>query len=209
MINWRRPSNRSSKLAFPFGPSNSYSFFTASHGIRRRSAASASRARVNSFSLARSCWRAASHSFGDTTFGISMSLLFSDVIVCVLIFAFHSLIVQRTKASVLDAYLPVEIRDARIPMHIMTGFFDELQKRKVYRVAAAYIVAAGFLIQIASAAFPAWDLPSWSLRLVIVLLLIGFPITLLLAWAYDITAEGIQVTPQTPGTHRRRNVIAL
>ena len=94
-------------------------------------------------------------------------------------------------------------------MHIMTGFFDELQKRKVYRVAAAYIVAAGFLIQIASAAFPAWDLPSWSLRLVIVLLLIGFPITLLLAWAYDITAEGIQVTPQTPGTHRRRNVIAL
>jgi TolB-like protein len=42
-----------------------------------------------------------------------------------------------------------------------------------------------------------------------VLLLIGFPIALLLAWAYDITAEGIQVTPQTPGTHRRRNLIAL
>ena len=60
-------------------------------------------------------------------------------------------------------------------MHIMTGLFDELQKRKVYRVAAAYIVAAGFLIQIASAAFPAWELPNWSLRLVIVLLLIGFP----------------------------------
>ena len=94
-------------------------------------------------------------------------------------------------------------------MHIMTGFFEELQKRKVYRVAAAYIVAAGFLIQIASAAFPAWDLPNWSLRLVIVLLLIGFPIALLLAWAYDITAEGIQVTPQTPGAHRRRNLISL
>jgi len=44
----------------------------------------------------------------------------------------------------------------------MTGFFKELQKRKVYRVAATYIVAAGFLIQIASAAFPAWDLPNWK-----------------------------------------------
>src|SRR5262245_32012665 len=91
----------------------------------------------------------------------------------------------------------------------MTGFFEELQKRKVYRVAAAYIVAAGFLIQIASAAFPAWDLPNWSLRVVIVLLLIGFPIVLLLAWAYDITADGIQVTPETPGAQRRRNLISL
>src|SRR5437773_2791655 len=90
----------------------------------------------------------------------------------------------------------------------MSGFFQELQRRKVYRVAAAYIVAAGFLIQIASAAFPAWELPNWSLRLVIALLLIGFPIALLLAWAYDITAQGIQITPQT-GTHRRRNLILL
>src|SRR6476646_11881234 len=60
----------------------------------------------------------------------------------------------------------------------MSGFFEELQRRKVYRVAAAYIVAAGFLIQIASAAFLAWELPNWSLRLVIVLLLIAFPIAL-------------------------------
>jgi TolB-like protein/Tfp pilus assembly protein PilF len=90
----------------------------------------------------------------------------------------------------------------------MSGFFEELQRRKVYRVAAAYIVAAGFLIQIASATFPAWELPNWSLRLVIALLLIGFPIALILAWAYDITAKGIQVTPQT-GTHRRRNLILL
>ena len=72
----------------------------------------------------------------------------------------------------------------------MSGFFEELQRRKVYRVAAAYIVAAGFLIQIASAVFPAWELPNWSLRLVIALLLIGFPIALILAWAYDITAQG-------------------
>src|SRR5438477_11571143 len=91
----------------------------------------------------------------------------------------------------------------------MSGFFEELQRRKVYRVAAAYIVAAGFLIQIASAAFPAWELPNWSLRLVIVLLLIGFPIALILAWAYDITPQGIQGTPTTPGAHRRRNLILL
>src|SRR5262245_24759831 len=90
----------------------------------------------------------------------------------------------------------------------MSSFFEELQRRKVYRVAAAYSVAAGFLIQMASAAFPAWELPNWSLRLVIVLLLIGFPIAVILAWAYDITAQGIQITPTT-GTHRRRNLILL
>jgi TolB-like protein len=91
----------------------------------------------------------------------------------------------------------------------MSGFFEELQRRKVYRVAAAYIIAAGFLIQIASAAFPAWELPNWGLRLVIALLLIGFPIALILAWAYDITPQGIQVTPITPRAHRRRNLILL
>ena len=77
----------------------------------------------------------------------------------------------------------------------MTGFFDEVKRRKVYRVAAAYIIAAGGIIQLASAAFPAWELPNWVLRLVIVLLLMGFPIALILAWAYDITAQGIRATP--------------
>jgi TolB-like protein len=90
----------------------------------------------------------------------------------------------------------------------MSSFFEELQRRKVYRVAAAYIVAAGFLIQMASATFPAWELPNWSLRLVIALLLIGFPIAVILAWAYDITAQGIQITPTT-GAHRQRNLILL
>jgi TolB-like protein/Tfp pilus assembly protein PilF len=90
----------------------------------------------------------------------------------------------------------------------MTGFFEELQRRKVYRVAAAYVVAAGFLIQMASAAFPAWELPNWSLRLVIVLLVIGFPIAVILAWAYDFTPQGIQGTP-TRGVHRRRNLFLL
>ena len=91
----------------------------------------------------------------------------------------------------------------------MIAFFEEVQRRKVYRIAAAYIIAAGFLIQIASATFPAWDLPNWSLRLVIVPLLIGFPIALILAWAYDVTPQGIHVTPKVPGTHRRRNLVFL
>jgi TolB-like protein/Flp pilus assembly protein TadD len=93
----------------------------------------------------------------------------------------------------------------------MTGFFDEVKRRKVYRMAAAYVIAAGGAIQLASAAFPAWELPNWALRLVIVLLLLGFPIALMLAWAYDITAQGVRLTPMLAmsGTHRRRNIIML
>jgi TolB-like protein len=86
----------------------------------------------------------------------------------------------------------------------MSGFFEEVKRRKVYRVAVAYIIAAGGIIQIASAVFPAWDLPSWSLRLVIVLLLIGFPIGLILAWAYDVTPQGIRVTDVSPSFPARR-----
>ncbi len=92
----------------------------------------------------------------------------------------------------------------------MSGFFEEVKRRKVYRVAAAYVIAGGGIIQLASAAFPAWELPNWTLRLVIVTLLIGFPIALILAWAFDVTAQGIKTTPTAlPGTHRRRNVIIL
>ena len=77
----------------------------------------------------------------------------------------------------------------------MNTFVAELQRRKVYRVAAAYIIAAGFIIQIGSAVFPAWELPNWTFRLVVVFLLIGFPISLILAWAYDVTPQGIRATP--------------
>src|ERR1700692_5132182 len=70
MINWGRPSNKSSRLTLPLGPSNSYFLSTASQGIRRRSAASASRERVNAFSFTRSCWRAASHVCCDTIGGV-------------------------------------------------------------------------------------------------------------------------------------------
>src|SRR6184192_4352360 len=93
----------------------------------------------------------------------------------------------------------------------MSGFLEEVKRRKVYRVAVAYVIAAGGIIQLASAALPAWELPNWALRLVILLLLLGFPIALVLAWAYDITAQGIQATPTIAGprSHRRRNIIML
>src|SRR3954469_9496819 len=94
-----------------------------------------------------------------------------------------------------------------------SGFFEEVKRRKVYRVAVAYVIVAGGIIQIASAIFPAWELPNWSQRLLIVLLLAGFPIGLILAWAFDVTPQGVRVTeplPSAPAHHRgRRNLFIL
>src|SRR6266478_893969 len=107
--------------------------------------------------------------------------------------------------------LPLNYNPDASKSPVMSGFFEEVKRRKVYRVAVAYIIVAGGVIQLASAAFPAWELPNWALRLVIVLLLIGFPIALILAWAFDVTPEGIRSTPSAaaPRTHRRRNIIML
>ncbi len=95
----------------------------------------------------------------------------------------------------------------------VTGFFDELKRRKVYRVAVGYVIAAAGVIQLASAVFPAWDLPNWTLRLTVLLLLVGFPIALILAWAYEVTPSGIRMTPRLPfaegHAHRRRNIFLL
>src|SRR5205085_8324119 len=92
----------------------------------------------------------------------------------------------------------------------MAGFFQEIKRRKVYRVAAAYAVVAGGAIQLASVVFPAYELPTWSLRLIILLLLIGFPIALILAWALEVTPQGIRATPAAPSApRRRRNIVAL
>src|SRR5213596_2148919 len=103
----------------------------------------------------------------------------------------------------------VAMRDAS-KFLFMSGFFEELQRRRVYRVAAAYVIAAGFIIQMGSAILPAWELPNWTFRLVVVLLLIGFPIALILAWAFDVTPEGIRATEKTAAeTYLRRNMIIL
>jgi TolB-like protein/Tfp pilus assembly protein PilF len=90
----------------------------------------------------------------------------------------------------------------------MTGFFEELQRRKVYRVAIAYIVASWALAQGLAQVLPVFDISNSVIRVVIALLLIGFPVALVLAWVFDATPQGIMVTPAR-GAHRRRNLILL
>ena len=82
-------------------------------------------------------------------------------------------------------------------------FFSELRRRKVYRVAAGYAVLAWLLIQIATQVFPFFEVPAWAVRLVIVVLVLGFPVALFLSWAFDLTLGGIVRTedielPKTP-----------
>src|SRR5438105_2713427 len=104
----------------------------------------------------------------------------------------------------------IAVREPSKSLFLSGVFFEVLQRRRVYRVAAAYVIAAGFIIQIGSAVLPAWELPNWTFRLVVVLLLIGFPIALILAWAFDVTSEGIRATEKTAAeTHLRRNMIIL
>src|SRR5215470_15410862 len=74
------------------------------------------------------------------------------------------------------------------------NFFGELKRRNVYKVAIAYAVVAWLLMQVASQIFPFFDIPSWGVRLVVLLLIIGFPIALILAWAFELTPEGIKRT---------------
>ena len=73
-------------------------------------------------------------------------------------------------------------------------FFVELKRRKVYRVAVAYIVVAWVLVQVATQVLPFFEVPNWAVRLVITALVLGFPIAVVLAWAYDITPSGIKRT---------------
>lgn len=74
------------------------------------------------------------------------------------------------------------------------NFFSELQRRNVYRLAVTYAVVSWLLIQIATQVFPIFDVPNWAIRLVVLLLLLGFPVALILAWAFELTPEGIKRT---------------
>jgi TolB-like protein len=74
------------------------------------------------------------------------------------------------------------------------NLFAELKRRNVYKVAIAYCVVAWLLMQIASQIFPFFDIPNWVVRLVVLLLIIGFPIALIIAWAFETTPEGIKRT---------------
>jgi TolB-like protein/Tfp pilus assembly protein PilF len=74
------------------------------------------------------------------------------------------------------------------------NFFTELKRRNVYKVAIAYAVVAWLLMQVASQIFPFFEIPNWAVRLVVLLLVIGFPVALILAWAFELTPEGIKRT---------------
>src|SRR6266550_789967 len=71
-------------------------------------------------------------------------------------------------------------------------FLTELKRRNVYKVAIAYGVVAWLLMQIASQIFPFFEIPNWAVRLVVLLLIIGFPVAMILAWAFELTPEGIK-----------------
>jgi TolB-like protein/Tfp pilus assembly protein PilF len=72
------------------------------------------------------------------------------------------------------------------------SFFGELKRRNVYKVAVAYAVVSWLLIQVATQVFPFFEIPNWAVRLVVLLLILGFPVALILSWAFEITPEGIK-----------------
>src|SRR6266404_454853 len=74
------------------------------------------------------------------------------------------------------------------------NFFGELKRRNVYKVAVAYAIVGWLLVQIATQVFPFLKIPDWVVRLVIVLVAIGFPIALVMAWGFEATPEGIKRT---------------
>src|SRR5881409_2250027 len=83
------------------------------------------------------------------------------------------------------------------------NFFTELKRRNVYKVAVAYAVVAWLLMQIASQIFPFFEIPNWAVRLVVLLLIIGFPIALIIAWAFEVTPEGIKRTEAADAAGQR------
>ena len=83
------------------------------------------------------------------------------------------------------------------------NFFAELKRRNVYKVAVAYAVVAWLLMQVASQIFPFFEIPNWAVRLVVLLLVIGFPIALIIAWAFEVTPEGIKRTEAADAAGQR------
>src|SRR5919109_1851305 len=76
----------------------------------------------------------------------------------------------------------------------INNFFSELKRRNVYKIAVAYAIVGWLLVQVATQVFPFLEIPNWVVRLVIALVVIGFPIAVVLAWAFEATPEGIKRT---------------
>jgi TolB-like protein len=79
-------------------------------------------------------------------------------------------------------------------------FLSELTRRKVFKVGAAYIIVAWLAVQVASIAFPAFDAPAWVLRIFILVSLLGFPISLVFAWAFELTPDGLKTDTSSTGS---------
>jgi hypothetical protein len=73
-------------------------------------------------------------------------------------------------------------------------FLSELRRRNVYKVAVAYAVVGWLVVQIATSTFPVLEIPNWATKLVIAVVLLGFPIALVIAWAFEMTPEGMKRT---------------
>jgi TolB-like protein len=80
----------------------------------------------------------------------------------------------------------------------MRGFIEELRHRNVFRVGIAYIIAGWLIAQVADLATDAFNAPEWFMQMLIILLLIGLPIALFLAWAYELTPEGVKKAHEVP-----------
>ena len=76
------------------------------------------------------------------------------------------------------------------------GFFRELRRRNVVKVATVYLIASWVLIQVAETTFPALQLPEWTITFVVVILGILFPIAIIFAWAFEVTPEGLKKTAE-------------
>jgi adenylate cyclase len=74
------------------------------------------------------------------------------------------------------------------------NFFRELKRRNVYKVAVAYAIVGWLLVQIATQVFPFFEIPNWAVRLIVLAIVVGFPIALVIAWAFELTPEGIKRT---------------
>lgn len=90
------------------------------------------------------------------------------------------------------------------PFQRVRRFLSELRRRNVYQVAATYAVVGFVVIQVADITFPHLGLPSWAVTLVIALVVLGFPLALVLAWAFERTPEGVRRTPATVGSDSGR-----
>jgi len=82
-------------------------------------------------------------------------------------------------------------------------FFGEAKRRNVYKVAVAYAVVGWLLIQVATQVFPFLEIPNWMIRLVILLTAFGFPVALIIAWAFELTPEGIKRTEAADAAQQR------